>query len=120
MHAGASAEIFRKAKMLRKNMTVPEQILRSYLSKKPLGYKFRRQHPFGIYVLDFYCHSKRISIEIDGLNHNVKSQMLYDNERTKFVTDLGITEMRFNNEDVIHNFRHVEKKITNYLCAASL
>jgi very-short-patch-repair endonuclease len=65
MHAGASPNIFRKAEMLRSKMTIYETKIWRFLSKKPLGFKFRRQHPFGIYVLDFYCHSKRLSIEID-------------------------------------------------------
>ncbi len=70
MHDGASPKIFRYAHILRKNMTEPELKLWEFLKKHPLGYKFRRQHPIHKYILDFYCHKKRLSIEVDGKNHN--------------------------------------------------
>ena len=76
-------------------MTPEEKLLWEFLSIKPLGYKFRRQHPFGIYILDFYCHRNRLSLEIDGKSHDLKSQKEYNLERTKFIEEFGIVEMRF-------------------------
>ena len=65
MHAGAKPELFRFADELRERMTEAEEKLWKYLRKKPLGYKFRRQHPFSLYILDFYCHKAKLAIEFD-------------------------------------------------------
>ncbi|MBO9682401.1 MAG: DUF559 domain-containing protein [Flavisolibacter sp.] len=46
-------------------------MLWNYLRTKPFGFKFRRQHPFSIYILDFYCHQLKLVIEVDGSIHNV-------------------------------------------------
>ena len=54
------------AEKLRAKMTEPEKKLWDFLKTKPLGFKFRRQHPFSTYVLDFYCHRAQLAIEIDG------------------------------------------------------
>ena len=118
MHAGASPGIFKKAEMLRNKMTTSEEKMWNFLKKKPLGFKFRRQHPFGAYILDFYCHAKRLSIEIDGKNHSY--QYDYDKERTNFINSLLVEEIRFQNEEVMTNFNDVDKIILEYLRADSL
>ena len=76
MHAGAKPELFRFAEKLRANMTEEEKKLWAYLRSKPKGFKFRRQHPFSQYILDFYCHKAQLAIEIDG---NI---MNFQNKRT--------------------------------------
>ena len=58
--------MYQRARELRNNSTHAEIILWGYLKAKPLGYKFRRQHPYAIYILDFYCHSLKLCIEVDG------------------------------------------------------
>ena len=118
MHVGASPGIFQKAEMLRNKMTIQEEKMWNFLKKKPLGYKFRRQHPFGIYILDFYCHSKRLCIEIDGKNH--LHQIDYDKERTQFINSFGVEEIRFLNENILNNFDKIEKAILGYLRVDSL
>ena len=120
MHAGASPGIFRKAEMLRKNMTLPEKKMWNFLKTKPMGYKFRRQHPFGIYILDFYCHMKKLSIEVDGKNHEKKTQIIYDQERTLFIRELKVLELRYRNEEVLTNFDKIEKDILEHLGADTL
>jgi len=115
MHASASPVTFKKAQMLRSNMTFEELKLWEVLKKKPLGFKFRRQHPFGIFILDFYCHSKKLSIEIDGNSHDSEEQKAYDIERTKFINDLGVTEIRFKNDEVRNDILNVEVRISNIL-----
>lgn len=120
MHAGASPEIFRKAEMLRSKMTLSEKMLWQVLKSKPLGYKFRRQHPFGMYVLDFYCHKCRMSIEIDGKSHDSKFQKLYDNERTSFIESYGIRELRFRKSEIINDMEIVKSIILEYLRDATL
>lgn len=69
MHGGAKRFLFQKAQEFRKNLTESEYILWEYLKRKPLGLKFRRQHPYANYVLDFYCHALKLVIEVDGEVH---------------------------------------------------
>jgi very-short-patch-repair endonuclease len=71
--------------------------------KKLGGFKFRRQHPYNRFVLDFYCVSEQLSIEIDGGIHNTPENIEYDAVRTKILQDNGITELRFSNEAVLNN-----------------
>jgi len=93
MHDGASPDKFEFAASLRKRMTVPEKMLWDKLKNKSLNDKFRRQHPIGSYILDFYCHKKRLSIELDGKAHNNKEQKEKDIERTAYLNELGIREI---------------------------
>jgi very-short-patch-repair endonuclease len=93
------------------NMTVPEIILWNYLRKKPFGFKFRRQHPIQVYVLDFYCHKLKLSIEIDGAYHTSLEQKEKDIARTKDLNEVGIKEIRFTNDDVLNHFELVIEKI---------
>jgi cyclase len=81
MFLGADRLIFENAKELRKNLTHSELLLWGYLKQKPFGYKFRRQHPLGIYIADFYCHALKLVIEVDGSIHHldeVKKMMKKD------------------------------------------
>jgi very-short-patch-repair endonuclease len=72
MWKGAPESSFAKAKALRKDETQAEKILWAKLRNNQLkGYKFRRQHPIGLYIVDFYCHQLKLVIEIDGDYHNI-------------------------------------------------
>ena len=64
------------------------------------AYKFRRNHPCGIYFLDFYCREASLSIELDGGQHGHPGQQAHDAERTKFLASLGIKELRFWNSQL--------------------
>ena len=102
MHQNASADIFKKARHLRKNETPAEALLWEQLKGKKLaGLKFRRQHPIGRYILDFYCHAKKLVIEIDGGYHLEKLQQWQDKDRTNYLEKLGLKVIRFTNEEVI-------------------
>ena len=59
---------------------------------------FRRQHPYGIYILDFYCFEQNLVIELDGMIH--LSRYEYDNERTEFLKSTGLRVLRFKNVDI--------------------
>lgn len=120
MYAGAKPEIFRKAVMLRNNMTKPEIKFWEFLKTRPLGSKFRRQHPFGIFVLDFYCHSKKLNIELDGTSHENEIQMKYDKEGTTFIKSQGVLELRFQNEDINTNLEYIKETILHFLRADTL
>jgi len=117
MHNGATPKVFRNAASLRENMTEPEKVLWEYLKTKPMGLKFRRQHPISGYVLDFYCHKLRLSIEIDGGYHLQEEQREKDIERTDYLKGLGISEIRFKNEQVLNEYETVIKNINTCLSA---
>jgi very-short-patch-repair endonuclease len=102
------------AREMRVNLTTPEKILWEELKTKKLeGYRFRIQHPIHRYILDFYCHEKKLAIEIDGEIH--KSRKDYDEYRDEYLESAGITTLRFKNEDVVSNINHVLSEIKRYL-----
>jgi len=111
---GASYSIKAKARELRKNLTTQEKILWSKLRKKQQnGMHFRRQHPCGIYILDFYCFEANIVVEVDGKIH--LSQKEYDRERTRFLESSGFKVLRFKNEDIKIRIDWVIEVINKYL-----
>lgn len=115
VHDRAYSTVFKNAAYLRKNMTDPEKRLWEALKAKRLGFKFRRQHPIGVYVLDFYCHQLRISIEVDGGYHLNIEQKTKDKARTEYLESVGITEYRFTNEDITECFDDIIVKIQDIL-----
>jgi len=115
MHDGATPQIFRNAAKLRLSMTEPEIKLWEYLKTKPLGSKFRRQHPISGFILDFYCHRLGLSIEIDGGYHLKVEQKQKDLERTAYLKSVGITEYRFTNEEILTDFNNSVENINSIL-----
>ncbi|MEO8574291.1 MAG: DUF559 domain-containing protein [Pyrinomonadaceae bacterium] len=84
---------------LRSNLTPAEARLRSMIKNSQLdGGKFRRQHSFAGYILDFYCSSEKLGIELDGENHFNESAAQYDYERSMFMKYFGIRILRFENK----------------------
>jgi very-short-patch-repair endonuclease len=84
------------ARTLRQESTWAEKLVWRWLRNRRFSaYKFRRQHPVGPYTLDFFCEEARLSIELDGSQHGFPEQRGHDEERTKFVSALGIKELRF-------------------------
>ena len=108
----AKPDIFKKAKILRKDMTVTEEILWKRLSNRKLnGLKFRRQHPLDIFIADFYCHEKKLIVELDGGIHDTTEQMEYDDGRTFELEEKGVKILRFRNEEVLNEIEQVLEKI---------
>lgn len=103
------------AKALRNNPTNAEELLWAYLWQKPLGHKFRRQHPISIYIADFYCHSLKLIIEIDGGVHGEVEVAKRDIERQKNLESEGIHFFRFTNEQVEKRIQEVIGAIENYI-----
>ena len=64
------------------------------------GLKFRRQHPFGPYVLDFYCTALRLAVEVDGLAHSTGSQPQRDRRRDNWLAEQGVRTLRLSALDV--------------------
>ena len=111
---GASSNIKQKSRELRKIMTETEKILWSKLWKKQQnGIYFRRQHPYNIYILDFYCFQANLVIEVDGPIHDMTIE--YDSERTRFLESSGLKVLRFTNEDIESRIDWVLELINGYL-----
>ncbi len=111
MHKGALKPLYQRARELRNNSTYAESILWGYLKTKPLGYKFRRQHPYAIYILDFYCHSLKLVIEADGSIHNLPDVKENDDIRQKLLEEDGFKVIRFQNNIIIEKTETVIKEI---------
>lgn len=99
---------------LRKNMTPEEKDIWYRLLKK-LPMTVKRQKIFGSYIVDFYIPSKKIVIEIDGVQHLFGEQRSSDEKRDQYFEGLGIKVLRYNNEDVNRRFNVVAENILYYL-----
>ena len=88
------------AREMRSNMPDAEQLLWYLLRNRRIaGAKFRRQHPIGRYILDFYCSEKQIAIELDGGQHS--EQLEYDQRRDAYLKEQGIQILRFWNHQML-------------------
>lgn len=106
-------EIFKELRRsLRNNATPAEKRLWMCLKDSQLdGRKFRRQHGFGKYVMDFYCPSERLCVELDGETHDSEDARAHDEERTDFLQKHFIRVIRFRNEEVYDNVDSVLERI---------
>ena len=112
LHQDASELIFSRSKTLRKNVTDAEKLLWHRLrNRKVEGCKFRRQHPIGKYIADFYCHEKRLVVEIDGSVHHKSEILENDLNRTAVFNQYGIDVIRFTNEEVLNYVDNVLRVI---------
>jgi imidazole glycerol-phosphate synthase subunit HisF len=111
MFLGASQLIFKNAGELRNNMTPAEMVLWGHLKGNQLGVKFRRQHPLGIYIADFYCHQHKLVIELDGGIHLRPDVQSNDAERQLNLEADGIRIIRFNNNSVFEDIKQVLQTI---------
>ena len=110
IRAPSSPQIKHQAKILRRQMTPAEQKLWQHLRNRRLfGLKFRRQHPFCRFILDFFCHKHLLVVEVDGGIHEFQSA--HDEMRTEWLQQQGYRVVRFKNEDVISNIDGVLTKI---------
>jgi len=100
--------LLQAARALRKNMTHAEQLLWQCLRGKQLdSFRFRKQHPIERYVLDFYCPSARLAIEVDGSQHYTSEGRAKDAARTAWLAERGIRVLRFTNQEVLTNLEGV-------------
>ncbi len=101
-----------KARKLRQEMTDAEQLLWRLLRNRGVhNAKFRRQHPIGRYVLDFYCHEAKLAIELDGGQHAEPQREAYDRERTAWLARQGIEVLRFWDNEVLQQTEAVLESI---------
>jgi very-short-patch-repair endonuclease len=107
-----------KAREMRKKATTAEKLLWSLLRDRQLhNAKFRRQHPLGNYILDFYCHESRLAVELDGGGHAEPEQQELDRKRTEWLNEQGITVLRFWNNEVMENTSGVLERIAEVLAS---
>jgi very-short-patch-repair endonuclease len=107
------------ARQLRKNQTGAEEILwRLLRNRRLLGFKFRRQHQFGEYIADFYCHEANLVIECDGAAHEPNERWHHDQERDAYMISQGVNVLRFTNDRVLHDTANVMDEICRILSPA--
>ncbi|MBO9669612.1 MAG: DUF559 domain-containing protein [Sphingobium sp.] len=104
-----------KARRLRQEMSLPEILLWKELRKRPGGLKFRRQHPTGPFILDFFCSDARLAIEVDSEAHMRGDRPERDVQRDASLRAAGITTIRIATVEVL---RDVEATVTAIACAA--
>jgi cyclase len=112
--------LFKQARHLRNHLTDVEVKLWGYLRTKPFGYKFRRQHPIGIYIVDFYCHAYKLIIEVDGSIHNIPEIQQADLARQLSLETDGLQVIRFSNKEIFWNIENVINRINNILQTKSI
>jgi very-short-patch-repair endonuclease len=97
---------------LRTHQTHGEEVMWFNLrQRRMLGYRFRRQQGIGPFIVDFYCHTLRLAIEIDGASHESHEAMRYDRWRQSQLEKLEIRMLRFTDEELRGNVENVLRKI---------
>ena len=102
----------RNAKRLRQEMSLPEILLWRELRGRPDGLKFRKQHPAGPYVLDFYCDAMRLAVEIDSESHGFGDRPDRDAERDAWLALRNVRTLRVRAGDVLNDIEAVVRLIT--------
>jgi len=107
---GSGGRLTDVAKRLRHGMTDAERVLwREVRAHRFAGFKFKRQEPLGLYVVDFVCYEAKLIIELDGGQH--ANQQEADAERTRWLESRGFRVVRFWNNDVLANTSGVMQEI---------
>jgi type I restriction enzyme R subunit len=105
-----------KARELRRNQTPAEEVLWELLRNRQLmGAKFRRQHQFGEYVCDFFCHDAKLVVECDGEPHSEAARIKHDAKRDAYLRSQGLTVVRFENQRVLNDIDAVLQEIASHL-----
>jgi very-short-patch-repair endonuclease len=99
-------------------MSPPERLLWGALRKQQTGLRFRRQHPAGPYVLDFYCDSANLCVEVDGQSHDFRAE--HDEARDRWLARQGVRTLRIAVGDVIENLEGVVQYIVGEAKAPSV
>ena len=107
-------ETVNRARQLRREMSLPEALLWRLLKSKPMGVKFRNQHPLGEYVVDFFCYAARVVFEIDGISHDMGDQPEFDAERDTALNALGYTVVRIAAADVLKDPEAAAESMVRY------
>ena len=104
------------ARQLRKNMTEAESFLWQRIRRKQLkGRQFYRQRNIGNYIVDFYCPSAKVIVELDGGQHYTQAGIRRDYVRDKYLESLDFTILRFSDREVFKNIEGVLERIFEHL-----
>lgn len=95
----ATDKAYKNARKLRRELSLPEKLL--WVRLRGSDVRFRRQHPIGPYVLDFYCPAAKMAIEVDGAAHDFGDRPKRDEVRTECLTSHGIEVLRIPAKDVL-------------------
>ena len=106
--------LLRRSQTLRKEMTLEERIL-WYQFLKDHRFQWNRQKVLGPYIVDFYCKSRSLVVELDGSQHYDPTAQAYDQQRTQYLHSQGLTVLRFTNTDIKKNLSAVCEAI-NQAC----
>ncbi len=105
-----------RARSLRRDMSPPERSLwRALRGGQIDGFRFRRQHPIGAFVVDFFCLEKRLVSEVDGRQHGEAAQAAHDDERTRWLQARGYRVVRFWSNEVTSNMPGVLAAVSFHL-----
>src|SRR5688500_366359 len=113
IHFDATTQIFINAKALRNRETFAEKLLWSRLRNNQLGYHFRRQHPLSKYIVDFYCHTLKLVIEVDGSIHSDPIVVIEDTNKEESLISYGLEVIRFTNDAILKDVDDVVQFIRN-------
>jgi very-short-patch-repair endonuclease len=106
---------------LRRDATKAEKKLWYLLQRGQMaGLSFRRQHPLGKYIIDFYCSPLKLAIEVDGGQHNEQAHQAHDVRRSQWLRGKGVTVLRFWNNDVLQNIEGVWDEIERVVSELNL
>ncbi|MBX9884966.1 MAG: endonuclease domain-containing protein [Novosphingobium sp.] len=107
----ASVGTVGQSRGLRRAMSLPEILLWRALRGRPGGLKFRRQHPSGPYILDFYCSDARLAIEVDGEAHSRGDRPARDADRDRWFVESGIATLRIPAPEVLKDLDAVVRGV---------
>lgn len=113
----ATDRAYKTARRLRRELSLPEKLLWARLRNAPV--RFRRQHPIGPYVLDFYCPAQRLAVEIDGFAHDTGERPERDEVRTEWLRNDGIDIVRIAAREVLDDPDRVAEALLR-LCSKPL
>ena len=109
-----------RARAARRNPTPTERKLWARLRRRQLdGLRFRRQHPLGDYILDFFCFARRLAVEVDGDYHRASNQKAWDAERDRFLCRQRITVLRVTADEVRDRIDDVLARIQRAACRST-
>ncbi len=114
-----TTQIVEAARSLRGDTTRTEEFLWEALrGRKLAGLRFRRQHPYERFVLDFFCVEHQLGIEVDGGIHLAPTQATHDIARTEFLQTHGVRVLRFHNDEIENNLQAILQKIVAVTAAS--
>ncbi len=113
------ASTLKNARRLRSEMSLPEVLLWDRLRKSD-GLRFRRQHPAGPYILDFFCAKAKLVVEIDGIAHTMGNAGIHEARRDAWLTAKGLQVFRINASEVLTDVNRVAASIVTMASASPL